>query len=569
MTPQPQTGARSFLLAWLPILAWGRATTGRTLRADAIAGATAAAVVIPQAMAYATVAGLPVQTGLYCALVPAAVYAVLGTSRALSLSTTSTISLLTAQAVADAGAGDDAGKALTLAGTLALLTGLMLVVAGVIRLGFLADFIGPQVLAGFKVGVGLVILVDQLSRVLGITVEGDNFFEKVASAVGNLSQTEPTTAVLAGLSVATLLVLRRFLPRLPGPLIVLAAGILVVALLDLSGDGVALISPIPSGLPAPGWPGFDSSLALLPAAAGIALMCFVESIAAARSFKRADDTPIDADQELRALGACNAVGAVFGAYPVGGGLSQTAVNDQSGARSQAAGLVTVLGVGLTLTLIAPVFDNLAQATLGAIVLVAALGLIDREPLRELRHLQRIQWWMALVPLVGVLLFGTVDGVLLGVLASMVSLFYFLSHAPVSVIDRTGLAQTEGVSPDARPPGSAASPPAGLLMVRVETVLYFANVRPQLERVARLASESDDQPDVLVLDLLGQGDTGKALADGLHDLCQRLEREGITLWLSGVRPHVEVMLTRTSIWHAEPIPLYANAADAVAAYESRP
>jgi SulP family sulfate permease len=543
----------------VPALDWGRRYRAAMLRSDIVAGATAGAVVIPQAMAYATVAGLPVQAGLYCALVPMAVYAVLGTSRALSVSTTSTISLLTGQAIVEAGASDPK-QALVLAGTLALLTGVILLVAGILGLGFLSDFIGPQVLAGFKIGVGLVILVDQLSKVLGITVTGDNFFAKVGSAVRHLGDTDPTTAVLAGLSVVTLLALARLVPSVPGPLVVLAAGIVAVTVLSLGDHGVALIDPIPRGLPAPDWPGLQGAGSLLPAAAGIALMSFVESNAAARAFRRPDDPPIDANQELVALGAANGLGGVFGAFPAGGGLSQTAVNDKAGATSQAASLVTVLGVILTLTLIAPVFDHLAQATLGAIVLVSAFGLVDREPLKELRRVHRTQWLMALVPLVGVLAFGTVEGVLLGVLASMAALLYALSHSPMSSVDRSGRPSSYDVR---------AERPDGLLVLRVEAVLYFANVRVVLDRLVAAATDVERPPRILVLDLVGQGEAGAAVADALQELRRRLEREGVTLWLSGVRPHVETMLRRTTSWGTDPIPVFETVVEAADAFDRLP
>lgn len=309
----------------LPLIApWARGYARSWLRSDVLAGLSAAAVVIPQALAYATIAGLPVQVGLYCALVPMAVYAVLGSSRPLSVSTTSTLSILTAEAVAHAGPGTDP---LTVASTLAVLSGALLVVAGVLRFGFLADFISRPILVGFKVGMGVTIAVGQLGNILGVPVTGDGVFRKLGSAVSQLPEASVATVAVAAVTVAALVVLRRVAPRVPGPLVVLVGGIVAVAAFGL--PGVATVATVPTGLPLPAVPDLSLTLDLLAPAAGVALMAFTESISAARAFHARHDPPVDADRELLALGAANLAGGCFRAYPSGGGLSQTAVNDAS------------------------------------------------------------------------------------------------------------------------------------------------------------------------------------------------------------------------------------------------
>jgi sulfate permease, SulP family len=271
------------------------------LRWDLLAGLTAAAVVLPQALAYASLAGLPVQVGLYVALVPMLVYALLGTSRPLSVSSTSTISILTAGALAEVGAATDPGRAAATASLLALLVGGILAVAGLLRLGNLADFISTPVLAGFKAGMGLVIAASQLGKVLGVPVEGDDFFAKVWSALQQLGDADPATVTLALGALAVLLALRRWAPMVPGPLVVVVLGIALVSLTDLGQRGVALVGPVSGGLPEFELPDLAGAGALLPAAAGIALMSFIESISAARAFAAKTDPPVDADLEITAL----------------------------------------------------------------------------------------------------------------------------------------------------------------------------------------------------------------------------------------------------------------------------
>ena len=241
-----------------------------------------------------------------------------------------------------------------------MLVGGVLAIAGLLRLGFLADFISSPVLAGFKAGMGLVIAASQLGKVLGVPVEVDTFFAKVWSALGQLGDANPATVALALGGLAVLLGLRRWAPMVPGPLVVVILGIALVGLTDLAGRGVALVGPVSGGLPSFELPDLAGAGALLPAAAGIALMSFIESISAARAFAAKDDPPVDADRELLALGAANLAAGLFQAYPAGGGTSQTAINDAAGARTQLAEVVTAGMALLTLTLLTGLLADLAS-----------------------------------------------------------------------------------------------------------------------------------------------------------------------------------------------------------------
>jgi MFS superfamily sulfate permease-like transporter len=252
----------------------------------------------------------------------------------------------------------DPGRAAATAAQLALLVAVLLGAAGLLRLGFLADFISSPVLAGFKAGMGLVIAASQLGKVLGVNVTGDHFFAQVWSALTQLGEANPATVALALGSLAVLLALRRWARAVPGPLVVVVAGIVLVALTGLEQRGVDLVGPVKAGLPAPELPGLAGSVALLPAAAGIALMSFIESISAARVFAARADPPVDANRELLALGAANLAAGLFRALPSGGGTSQTAVNDAAGARTRLAGAVTAAVALLALTVLAPALADL-------------------------------------------------------------------------------------------------------------------------------------------------------------------------------------------------------------------
>jgi high affinity sulfate transporter 1 len=483
-------------------------------------------------------------------------YALLGTSRPLSVSSTSTLSILTADALVSAGAAGDPGRAVATASLLALLVGGMLVVAGLLRLGFLADFISSPVLAGFKAGMGLVIAASQLSKVLGVPVEGDSFFAKIWSALGQLGDANPATVALALGGLAVLLALRRWAPRVPGPLVVVILGIALVALTDLEGRGVALVGPVPGGLPKFELPSLAGAGALLPAAAGIALISFIESISAARAFAARTDPPLDADRELLALGAANLGGGLFQAYPAGGGTSQTAVNDEAGARTQLAGVVTAVMAVLTLTLLASLLADLAQAILGAIVLVAAVGLVHLAPLRRIRTIRKGDFWLGLVALAGVLAFGVLRGVLEAVLISLLVLLHELDHPRI---------------------GAGEQAP-GLLVVRPEGRLYFANARRVCERLAAIANDRQPPPRVLLLDLSAVNDLDVTALERLADLAEDLHAQGRALWVAAPSQRALDMLRRgaellgrTSL-QADTgrlgVRIFPSLDDAVTAYEER-
>jgi high affinity sulfate transporter 1 len=521
-------------LQWLPRYqpAW--------LRFDLIAGLTAAAVVIPQAMAYAGIAGLPVQVGLYTALVPMLIYVMLGTSRPLSVSSTSTISMLTATALVQVAQGGDSAAYLVAASTLALLVGIFLLLAGLLRLGSLANFISLPVLIGFKAGVGLVIFVGQLGKVLGIPVEKGPVLQTILQIVKNLGHIQWLTFVVALVTLAILIFLPRLTRRLPAPLVAVAFGILASALFNLNGHGVELVGEIPAGLPSLSLPNLSLVGDLWPSALGIALMSFVESIAAARSFVNQDDAPVDADQELLALGAANVGGSFFQAYPAGGGTSQTAVNNQTGARSQLAQAVTAVVVILALLFLAPVLSLMPEATLGALVLVAAAGLIKVGEFQAIGRIRRHEMVWAIISFVGVVFLGTLEGILVAVLVSMLDIIVQANHPPLYVMGRKP--GTDIFRPLRDHPDDETFP--GLLLMRTEGRIYFANAPQVREKMMELIKR--EQPRVIAFDCSAIPDVEYTALKHLTELEERFRKEGITLWLAALNPEPLRTIQRSAL-----------------------
>jgi MFS superfamily sulfate permease-like transporter len=402
----------------LPVPDWRSTYQREWLRLDVVAGLTAAAVVIPKAMAYATIAGLPVEVGLYTAFVPMVIYAVLGTSRPLSVSTTTTIAILSAAALGQAVPGGDAAALMTASVTLTFSVGAALVGASILRLGFVANFISEPVLTGFKAGIGLVIVLDQVPKLLGIHFDKGSFLQNLASIIGALPDSSVAIVAVSGATMAVLIALERFFPRAPAPLVAVAGAIAAVGLLGLSDHGVSTVGEVPTGLPSLTLPDFSLLELLWPAALGIALMSFTETIAAGRAFARPGEPFLRPNRELLATGIANAGGALLGSMPAGGGTSQTAVNRFAGARTQIAGLVTAAATLLTMLFLAPFIGSMPQATLAAVVIVYSVGLIQPAEFRAIARVRRTELVWALVALAGVVLLGTLQGILVAIVVSL-------------------------------------------------------------------------------------------------------------------------------------------------------
>jgi sulfate permease, SulP family len=531
-------------------------------RFDAVAGVTTAAVVIPKSLAFASIAGLPLQAGLYVALVPMLVYALLGSSKVLSVSSTSTLAILTAAQLALVSAKDPAAL-MAAAATLALLVGAFLLLAGLLRLGFLANFISDPVLTGFKAGLAIVILADQLPKLFGLHVKG-GFLYEIAATVSQMPAANVATVVLAAVTLAALFALERFYPRLPAPLIAVLIGVAAAASFGLSRYGVALTGPIPARIPAPVLPGFSLIATLWPGALGIALMSFTESVAAGRAFARESDPRPDPNRELLALGAANIAGSFFQSFPAGGGTSQTAVNVRAGARTQVAELVTVLTVLATVLVLAPWVSLLPQATLAAIVVVTSLPLFNVADFRSILRVRRTEFVWALVATAAVVAFGTLQGILVAIAISVLTLVYQANHPPVYAVRRKP--GTDIFRPHSAEHADDEEIP-GLLIVRTEGRMTFASAPQTRERLTALIAEA--RPRVVILECSAIPDFEYTAVRALTRAEEMLRKDGVTLWMSALNPKALDIVRRSALGAAlGPERMFLNLREAVKAYEGQ-
>ena len=502
------------------------------LRFDLVAGLTAAAVVLPKAMAYATVAGLPVAVGLYTAFVPMLVYALLGSSRVLSVSSTTTLAILAGTQLGLVVPDGDPAKLVTATATLTGLVGAMLMLARLLKLGFVANFISTPVLTGFKAGIGLVIVLDQVPKLLGVHITKHGFFLDVVGVVQHIPSTSLLTLAVAAATFAVLIGMERLWPHSPAPLVAVGGAIAASWYFGLQALGVSTVGLIPQGFPPFTMPDPALIEQLMPGALGIALMSFTETIAAGRAFARPGDPRVDANRELIATGAANLGGALFGAMPAGGGTSQTAVVRAAGGRSQKASLVTAGTAVATMLLLAPLLGLLPHATLAAIVIVYSVGLIQPAEFRAIRGVRTMEFRWALIACAGVLVFGTLNGIVVAIVISMIGLASQTAHPRVSVIGRKrGADVLRPLSPE-HPDDETFD---GLLIVRPEGRLYFVNAQNVAERIEALVNQH--KPRVLVVDMSRVPDIEYSALQALMEADKRATERGAVAWLVGLNPGV--------------------------------
>lgn len=494
---------------------------------DIVAGLAAGAVVVPQAMAYATIANLPVQVGLYTCIIPMLVYALLGGSRAMSVSTTSTIATLTATTLVTAGVAAGSEDSLGALMTLAMLVGLMLLAARLLRLGSLVENISSATVLGVKIGVGGTVAVGQLPKLLGETsnVSGEGFFRSLGAAVAAFDSANGPTIALSISSILVIVLCKRFVPRVPGTLVVVVAGIALVWLADIDAAGVELIDPVTSGLPVPGLPDLTHVVALIPGALAIAVMVFLETAAVARGIRRISEPPIDADQELFAAGAANIAGVFFTVLPAAGGFSQSAVNQSAGARTQLATIVTVCLAVLVALFLGPVISLLPQATLAAMVLVAVASLIDVPLLVRWARISPLDFWIALVVAVLGLTTGLLTAVAAGVAITLVLVLREMNIPQLDVVGQQG----------------------GRIAVHLGRGLYTANALANERAIVELVRERAEPVDTLVLDVRRLSVMTITVLDALADLDRELAAAGVTLHLAALPEKAHAVASRTS-WY---------------------
>jgi SulP family sulfate permease len=533
-TPRPAAARRWPILDWLPGYKPG------WLRLDLVAGLTVCAILVPEGMAYAQLAGMPPETAFYAAPAGLLAYALLGGSRQLVVAVSSAIAIMSAATISALAPGGTAEYA-ALTAALALLAGLVSILAGVLRFGRIAQFFSESVLLGFVFGLALLITIKQIPKLLGIEAEGEFGLQILLNIIPKLDETHLPTLVVGLAGIATMVVVERLVPRVPAALVVLIGSIAVSVVLDLQAHGVAVVGDLPAGLARPSLPGVGiSALPLLFAGAvGIALVAFAEAIGPANEFARKHGDRIDPNRELIALGTSNAGAGLFGGFPIGSSLSKSAANERAGARTPASLVTAAAATALVALFLTPLFEPLPEATLGAVVVVAVSGMMKFGKMGRLWRLHRVDFWLASIALVGVLVVPTLEALGVAVVISLGVVEWRASEPRLTFMGRPR-GQLEPVDLSAEP---AATIP-GLLIVRPDEMLFFANASPVRSALIRAADETDPRPSVVLLDLALTPTADAPVVEALEDLHGRLASDGIDLWLSNVKPAILDLLERT-------------------------
>lgn len=508
------------LARFVPALSWLPSYQRGWLTSDAIAGFTIWGLLIPEMIAYASLAGLTPQAGLYTLLASLVLYAVFGTSRQLVVAGTSASAILVFSTVTALKPHNPASYATLAAGMIAL-TGLIFIVAGLLRLGFITTFLSRPVMEGFVSGLAIFVTVSQLPKIFGLKKGPGNTIRQLVHLVAHLSDTSLITFAVGAVALILLFALERYVPRLPGGLVVLVAAIASSAGLGLSSHGVDVVGTIPTGLPSPSWPHLKLSdlWVLLPSAAGMMLVIFSEALGAGQTFADKHGYRLESSQELIALGLANLGSGVLGGLACGGSLSQSAVNDGAGAKTEVSPVIAAVLSLITVVVLTPLFTDLPEAVLAALIIHAVSHLVKVAEMRRFFQLVPREFWLGLITLLGVIVLDVLPGLILGVVMALVVLIYRASRPPISMLGADPA--TPGAFEDIRR-HPAAVPVPGALIARPNAPMFYANAQLVRDAIGRAAAASPEPVHavVLVLDASDELDITSAeelekLADDLH------------------------------------------------------
>jgi SulP family sulfate permease len=549
-----------------PFLRWARGYRRATFGADLRAGLAVAVLLIPQGMAYAALAGMPPITGLYAAMVSLVVYAILGTSNHASVAPVAIDSLLIAAAVAPLAEGDQT-RYVALAGLLALLSGGLQIGAGLLRLGTLVSFLSVPVISGFTSAAALTIAASQFKDLLGVSASGTSttLVDTVRGLLPRLSDTRLLTVAVGVGAIVALVLVRRFVPRLPGPLLVVTVAAVVAALPGLRG-ALDVLGEVPPGLPSPGLPALNwtDARALLPAAAAIALISYLESISTASAFARRTRSRIDPTMELIAVGSANVASGLFRGFGVAGGFSRGAVNFNAGAKTPMSGVVAAVGIAIALLTITPLLALLPKVALAAIIIVAVSSLVDLRGAVAITRVRRSDLAALLTTFGATAVLGPAPGLAVGV---GVSLAIFLRQSARPHLPELGRLKGSDTYRNVNRYPVLTDPAAAVL--RLDAPLYFANSRSVADTIADIAATRPDLRSV-VLDASAITSVDYTGAETLADLEEELQVAGVELHLATVRGPVRDVLGRTRVWRllVDQHRVHHDVAEAVAALPLR-
>ena len=540
---------------------------GGTFRRDVLAGVTVAALALPSGMAYAELAGLSPAAGLYALLLPTVAYTLLGSSRQLIVGPEGSIAALVATAIIPL-AGSDPTRYASLASLLALLVGAIHLLARVVKLGWIADYFSRAVLVGYIHGVAVFLIIGQLGKTFGLQIEATDPIPQLTEFVREVSGFHLTTLIVSVICLLALLALRALAPRFPGPLVVVALAIGISAALGLEDRGVAVVGSIPAGLPRLTFPDVNLGdiAALVPAALGIFFVAFSDGILTARSFAGKHGQHVRADQELLAFGMANIVAGLTRSFSVGASGSRTAVNDQMGGRTQFAGLVGAGGIALVLLFLTGPMRSLPKATLGAVIVAAALGLIEPAAWRGLARTHRFEVWIAAITTVGVIGVGVINALGIAVALSIVDVVR-RSAAPHDAV--LGWVERLGRYADTRLHPSATTDP-GVLVYRLDDGLFFANASYVRGRVHEAVDGAPSPVRWLVFDAESLTHIDATGVAALEQLIEKLRAEEITLVVARLKgPLRDVFASSGLTARIGNEHLYPTVREAVSAFDRRP
>ena len=514
-----------------------------TLSADLAAGLTVGAMLVPQAMAYALLAGLPPEVGLYASTVPLVLYAILGTSRQLAVGPVAIVSLLTATALGGVADEGTAGY-VAAAGVLALLVGVIHIVLGIGRLGFLVRLLSHPVLVGFTSAAALIIGFSQVKHLMGVSIErSEHFHDTVWSLVQAVDEVHGLTLAIGAAAIALMVGLKRWVPAVPGALAAVVVTTVASVAFDLESRGVKVVGDIPQGLPAFTTPD-DLGIVgqLLPAAFVITLVGFMESIAVGKVYARRNHYELDSNRELIGLGVANVGSGLFGGYPVTGGFSRTAVNAEAGAKTKTAAVITAAVIILVIVALTPLFAELPSATLGAIVVVAVAKLFDLAEIRHIKALKTADFVTLVVAFLATLALGVELGIGVAVAASIVVVAARMMTPHTAVLGRlpgTNVYRNVNRFPDAERLGGTA-------IIRFDVSLSYLNVEFLKRRIQRLIDETDEPLDAVILDASGVNDIDTTATEALSELVEELGHRDIDVHLAALKGPVRDVLTRAGL-----------------------
>ena len=511
------------------------------LRGDLLAGVTVAAYLVPQVMAYAEVAGLPAIAGLWAAVAPLVIYALLGSSRQLSVGPESSTALMTAAAVTVLIAGDQQHYAIT-AAALALAVGVICLICWLARLGFLANLLSHPVLIGYMAGIAVLMIVSQLGKVSGIDVDGDSTLSEVRFFVAHLGEVHRPTLLVAAGTFVLLVAFHRFLPRWPGPLIAMVLAAAAVAVLNLDRLGVETVGSIPRGLPPITIADFTSIDlgTLLPAALGVTIVAYTDNVVTARAFAARRREEIDARQEFLALGAANLGAGLFSGFPVSSSGSRTVIGDAMGSRTQLYSIVSAAILLLTMLFLGPALSTFPLAALGALVMFAALRLIDLAELRRIARFRRSELFLALATTAAVLIFDVLYGIAVAVALSILDLLRRIARPHDGILGFIpGLAGMHDIDDYAT---SKQIP--GLLVYRYDAPLFFANAEDFKSRAFASVEAAEPPVEWFVLNAEANTEIDLTAVDALEEVRRTLADRGVVFGLARVKFEVREILEST-------------------------